>query len=288
MKSFTKAIRILLPLSMFIGSAAQAAPALWVVSDTDSTVYLFGTQHALPAGMNWRTSRLDAAMRASATLWLEAESNSGGAGAIVQQRGLDPANPLETKLSPAQKTKLDAVLVHYGVPAAKFAPMRPWLAAMTLAQLPLTKAGLDAKNGADLTLKALAEEQSKPIEGFETMAQQVGYLADLPEADQIAFLEDVINRAARGVQLPTMIAAAWQAGDIAALETIVNVELKQRSPRLYTRLVSERNVRYAARIQQLLAGNKDQFVAVGVGHLVGTESIQVALARKGLKVRRIE
>jgi uncharacterized protein YbaP (TraB family) len=69
--------------------------------------------------------------------------------------------------------------------------MKPWLAAVTISMLPLAKAGLDAKAGADAGLRASAAAEGDAIEGFETPEEQVRYLADLPEGEQLAFLENV-------------------------------------------------------------------------------------------------
>src|SRR5688500_3137233 len=49
-----------------------AEPAMWVVKDEDSTIYLLGTFHATKPGMEWRSEKIDAAFKASDELWLEA------------------------------------------------------------------------------------------------------------------------------------------------------------------------------------------------------------------------
>ena len=45
------------------GSAAPAAPeakpAMWKLSDPDTTIYLFGTLHVQPSDLKWRTARVD-------------------------------------------------------------------------------------------------------------------------------------------------------------------------------------------------------------------------------------
>ena len=38
---------------------APAHPALWAVSDADTTIYLFGTIHLLPDDLQWRTAKFD-------------------------------------------------------------------------------------------------------------------------------------------------------------------------------------------------------------------------------------
>lgn len=49
----------------------QADPALWVVRDSDTTIYLFGTVHVLKPGLSWFDSAVKAAFDKSDTLVLE-------------------------------------------------------------------------------------------------------------------------------------------------------------------------------------------------------------------------
>src|SRR5689334_14864258 len=52
--------------------APQAAhPALWEVSDPDTTIYLFGTIHLLPDNFQWRTGKFDQAVQNSRQLIVE-------------------------------------------------------------------------------------------------------------------------------------------------------------------------------------------------------------------------
>src|SRR6185437_3959320 len=54
--------------------APQAAhPALWEVSDPDTTIYLFGTIHLLPDNFQWRSAKFDQAVQSSQQLVVETE-----------------------------------------------------------------------------------------------------------------------------------------------------------------------------------------------------------------------
>src|SRR5947209_8321372 len=48
-----------------------AKPALWAVSDADTTIYLFGTIHLLPDQYQWRTAKFDQAIEGSQQLVVE-------------------------------------------------------------------------------------------------------------------------------------------------------------------------------------------------------------------------
>ena len=69
MKKFLQ--RLLAPIAalLTLGSASAASsapyaarPALWAVSDADTTVYLFGTIHLLPENYQWRSAKIDQAV----------------------------------------------------------------------------------------------------------------------------------------------------------------------------------------------------------------------------------
>jgi uncharacterized protein len=48
-----------LATTLAAASSATAAPAIWKVSDEDSSVWLFGSIHMLPEGVEWRTEIFD-------------------------------------------------------------------------------------------------------------------------------------------------------------------------------------------------------------------------------------
>src|SRR3954447_26247072 len=78
LKSPLRRVGEVLGLSLLLGAVPAEArvpvvahPALWEVSDPDTTIYLFGTIHLLPPNSQWRTSRLDAAVANAQELVVE-------------------------------------------------------------------------------------------------------------------------------------------------------------------------------------------------------------------------
>ncbi|UXN73041.1 TraB/GumN family protein [Devosia sp. A8/3-2] len=51
----TRSLFALPALLLALAAPAQAAPALWSISDDDSTIWLFGSFHLLPPDLDWRT-----------------------------------------------------------------------------------------------------------------------------------------------------------------------------------------------------------------------------------------
>ena len=72
-----------------------AKPALWKLSDADTTIYLFGTIHALPHGYQWRDGALDDAFHKADALVLETvlDRDPGKASALLLGMGMKPGLP---------------------------------------------------------------------------------------------------------------------------------------------------------------------------------------------------
>lgn len=278
------------PVAAAAPTPTPARPALWVIRDEDSTLYLFGTIHVLRPGTDWQTPEVQAAFDSASDIWMEVSNPDDQASIIplVQQHGVSPTRPLSSLLTPAEFADLDIAARSIGASAAQMDVMRPWLAALSLSVAPLVKAGYDPASGVELVLKARAEAAGKSIHGFETLDLQIGILAGLPEDEQLRFLRSTLKDFDEAIVLLDEMVGAWSAGDVTVLERVVVDEMKVESPLLYEALLVERNTAWAGQIQTLLAGSGTAFIAVGAGHLVGDESVQAILASRGVTASRLE
>lgn len=283
--------RLVLALALVGLWAAPVAakPALWMIRQAHSTVYLFGTVHLLPNDTDWRYPALDRALAASDSLVIElTDDNPAHMQALVLQYGLDPAHPLSDQLTRDEQASLERAAKIAGIPggAATLQVMRPWLAALTLAVTPLLKAGLDPAHGVDKQLKKQMTADGKPVLGLETARQQIRLLAGMPPAMQLRFLRSTLHDIGKdGSQLKILI-HAWKAGDTATIARLDDEQLRQRSPKLYQRLLVERNRAWAAKIAAMLKKPGTVFIAVGAAHLAGPDSVQVQLQKLGVMTVR--
>ena len=263
-------------------------PALWVIRDADSTLYLFGTVHVLKPGVAWDSPRIDAALAASSDVWFEISNPDDQAAIIplIQQHGVSPNRPLSSLLSATEMADLDAAARTVGSNISQMDPLRPWFAALTLSVAPLVKAGYDPNSGVELVLKARAVADGKTIHGFETIDHQVGILATLPEQVQLAFLRSTLEDFDQAATELDAMVLAWSTGDVAALDRVVVEDMKTETPEIYDALLVRRNVDFADQIQTLLAGSGTAFIAVGAAHLAGDDSVQAVLEGRGVEVER--
>ncbi len=269
-----------------VPQAEGAGPALWVIRDADSTLYLFGTVHVLRPTTAWGSPRVDAAFDSADQIWFEI-SNPDDQAAIVpliQQHGISPDRPLSSLLTADEMTALNALAASAGMPAGQVDVFRPWFAGLVLSVAPSIRAGYDPQSGVETILKARAEAAGKPISGLETIDKQVRILAEMSEADQLAFLRTLLESYEDAtVELDRMV-GAWATGDVALLEEIAVDEMQSESPALYEALLVRRNTDWANQIQTMLEGSGTVFIAVGAAHLAGDDSVQEILEDRGVNV----
>jgi len=269
--------------------AEGPGPALWVIRDADSTIYLFGTVHVLRPTTAWGSDTVDAAFASASQLILEVSNPDDQAAAmpLVQQYGISPETPLSSLLTEAEMAALDAAARTMGLTGAQLDPMRPWLAALTLSVAPLTKAGYDPQSGVDLLLKARAEAAGMPVDGFETIDEQLRILAGFPEAGQLAFLRSTLEDFEDAAVELDKLVFAWADGDVDTIESVGVAPMRDESELMYQAILVNRNVNWAGQIETLLEGSGTVFIAVGAAHLVGDDSVQAKLAERGIATERL-
>jgi uncharacterized protein len=280
---------LILLCALAVGALRSAAePAIWVVKGPHSTVYLFGTIHALDKNHPWHSAKIDAAIRQSQSLWLEVPNVDDAASMqpLIMQLGLDMAHPLSSKLTPEQVTKLNQAATGLPGGPGMLEMMKPWLAGMMLSLAPVMQAGYDPNSGVELELKPEFVKANKPVKGFETMEQQIHYFADMSDKAQLDFLVSELDDADTAVDKFKELVAAWYAGDVNKLDALNNADFRDKYPALFQLLVVKRNQNFTTQIQDLLKGDGVTFVAVGAGHLVGKDGVPAILEKQGYKVTR--
>ena len=268
--------------------SAKAEPAMWVIKDTDSTIYLIGTMHLLKRDAEWNAEKVKKTVHESTELWLEVADfdNQSAMAPLMAKFGVDPQHPLSSRLNEEQRKKLEKIATTYNIPTASLEPMRPWLAALALAVGPIMKAGYDPKAGVEQVLNAQAVAEGDKIRGFETAEEQIRLLADLSDAEQVAFLMSMLDDLEQGSDLLDHLAKAWIDGDTDTITRLSVDEMKREAPTVYQKLIVQRNIAWSEKIVEMLKGSGVHQIAVGAAHLAGPDSVQAQLAKRGIKVER--
>ncbi len=268
----------------------DADPALWVVKDADTTIYLFGTVHVLKPGLGWFDEAVKTAFDKSDEMMLELvmpEDQAAVAKTMMPLAMDTTGKTIPSRLTADELKAYQAAMVSVGVPANAFDSFEPWFPAMTLSVLPLTKLGYDPEQGAEKLLTKFAKDSSKPVSGLETLEEQLGFFDKLPETQQVAFLNSVVRDMDKlGPMLDKMV-VLWANGDPDGLAVVMN-ESMAATPELATMLLYDRNQRWADQIKTRMDKPGTVFIAVGAGHLAGEKSVQDYLKARGLTATRVK
>jgi uncharacterized protein YbaP (TraB family) len=282
---------VLLVLFPFFAPAHAdgAHSPVWIAQGKHNTVYLAGSVHYL-SPTEKLPAALDTAYARSKKVIMEIDLSTVDAGEVqstMMELGMLPeGKTLEHELGAQTYHTLTERVEKLGLPIEMMAQFQPWLAALTITQLQLASMGLDPNSGVEQRLLARATADGKPMEGLETLAEQLGVLAQLPAAQQRQFLLYSLQDADDESKELNQLLAAWRSGDAATLAALLQQNFKE-FPDLYRPLTVDRNRRWITRLQEVLTESDDVLVLVGALHLVGKDSVVDLLQRAGYQVKQL-
>lgn len=274
-----------------IAVPAQVHPALWKIADADTTIWLFGTIHALPQDMQWEDARIAQAVATADSLTIETlidREHPEKLAATLFGMGVSPGlPPFLDRIGADRRAALQTMIGRSGIPAAAFDRMETWAGAFLLVGVTLQDLGLASGSGAEDLLQAQFRAAHKPIAGLETVEQQLGFFDTLPEEAQRQFLVTLVEDPAQTRAEFTRMLAAWATGDEAAIAATFDEEI-EISPKLREVLLHDRNLRWTDWLVARMAQPGKLFVAVGAGHLAGDDSVITMLRARGMTVERVQ
>jgi len=172
----------------------------------------------------------------------------------------------------------------YGFPAAAMAKFRPWMAAITVATLPLTKSGMEAGLGIDKYFLDKAVQVKKKVVEAESAEWQIKLLSGFPDEVQEKYMASALEEG--GVEKVKRLQDVWMSGDAAGLDALIHE--KSSTPDAITRgMLEDRNPHMADVAEQHLKGKEIAFMVVGAAHMVGAEGVVKLLEKRGYKVEQV-
>lgn len=263
-----------------------ATPALWKVEKGGKTLYLFGSIHLLPPQTKWKRDEIDRAREASQVFVFEAPLDEGGQAMLrfVEEGGkLKNGETLKDVLAPDLHADMEKAAWQVQYPPKLLAPLRPWLAAVYLELYAYLKAGFSSYYGVDHVIEQEAKAAKAEFAYFESVSEQLGYFAKLDRKTESAYLKATVKGVLEEPNLPFDLLNAWASGKTDDLARLVDEGFKD-VPSLRSQLIVARNRKWLPQLRVMLASDKTHFVTVGVGHLVGRDSLVAMLRAKGYKV----
>jgi len=270
----------------------SAHPALWKVMHGDTTIYLFGTVHALPGGVDWFDGPVARAFGGSDELVTEIlDKSPEQMREIVTAKALLPeGHSLRNLMTTRNRHAFEQALTANGLPVGTFDRFQPWYAAVALSTLPLQHSGYDATNGVDTRLSTRAKAAGREHIALETAEFQLGLFAGLPMATQTRYLNEVVTTLPKVKAMLANMVQAWRTGQADRLAKLLNAD--HDDPKMRQLLLLSRNKAWAKWIDAKLTASHPKpetlFIAVGAGHLAGAGSLLDQLQGYGIRAIRVQ
>lgn len=264
------------------------APALWKIQGAKSNVYLLGSIHVLPPQANWRSPAIERALKEAEVVVFEVdmveEQNPQVIQPLMLKYGLLPRGEGLRGILPKEVyADLERVGAGLGMPMQQLEPMRPWMVALMLAVHSILKEGYAVESGVDNQVDVWARANGRQIGALETAESQLQIFANLTREQEIEFLKMTLAQQRNAKQMMAEMTGAYLKGDTALLEKHL-VSGMNDFPMLRNKLLNSRHDQWLPTIEKMMSSGRTHVVVVGVGHLVGADSVVAMLRARGVKV----
>jgi len=271
-------------------AAAIKSPAVWVVSDADSRLYLIGTVPLVKQDAVWQTLAVRGAIDDSKAFLIETDpSNSSAVAAMEVTRELGfytDGSRLTDLLDAVDTEKLARVSARANIPLGTLENIKPWLASSLLAIAAGENAGLSTENPIIENAIDTAKIKQSPVMFLSTADSQVRDLGELPADVQLSFLKRTLDDYDGLGTGMIKTAEEWQVGGLLHLKTESTNVLSQLPSSEYRTLIKKRNDAWIGTIDEFLKGSDNGVLIVGMAHLIDSGNLQVMLIERGYTVRQ--
>lgn len=273
-------------------AAADSQPVtMWLAEGANNRVYLLGSVHLLRQQDHPLPAAMEAAYDDAEALLMELDMDDLDATriqALTNQLGvIQDERTLRDFMAADDYEQAARAAAALDIPFEMLQKTEPWFAAITIEQLVLMRLGFNPLYGIEMHMTMKATQDGKPIEGLETIDEQLSFLDNLSADAQIDLLLQTLDEGGNIASMMDDMIRAWRDGDVKYLEDNMLDDMSQY-PELFEVIVSRRNQRWVQSIEALLDDDDDYLVVVGALHLIGDVGVPTLLARRGVKIRQVE
>ena len=284
-------------LGMALTASAVNAQILWKVEGNglEKPSYIFGTHHVAPADMVQRVNGLTQALDDVKAVYGEVnmvEMNPMEMQQMVMPHVMAPADStLSVLFTPGQLDSINTVMTSYSgqpVDVRQMDMVKPVMLTTQLAVLQSMKAfpGFDPNAQLDATIQNMAKAAGKEVGGLETFEYQLGILYDTPLSEQANDLMEVIRHDSEAIEKASKLADAYSSANLEEVRALLYDD-PDMTPEKLDKLLLTRNRNWATELPEIMA-SQPVFVAVGCGHLPGSEGIIELLRSQGYTLTPVD
>ncbi|WP_426369504.1 TraB/GumN family protein [Pseudocolwellia sp. HL-MZ7] len=264
-------------------TTALAKSSVWKVSKNNDHVYIGGTIHVLPEEYPMPVEFMNA-YKDTDKLILEAQlpdpNDVAAQQAMIAQMSYAKGENLQSKLTPKTYTLLGNYFATIGSDVNQFNSFKPGFVITIMALIELQKAEISGE-GVDAFFEAQATIENKPIDYLETADMQFTMLSKLGEGYEDEFILANLELNSSFTEFFGFILEAWQEGDSARLESLINNAALDSDAKSYDALFSARNKSWVPKIEAMFNNKHKELVLVGAGHLFGKDGLLTLLESQG-------
>lgn len=286
-----KMFKLVVMASIVQCSAVLAQGSVWQVSKGNQKVFLAGTVHILPAEQFPLPKAYSQVYQLSDAIVLETPLPDSTDLAFQQKLlkavSYEQGKTLKQFLSDETYQKLDRYLQEFQLNIGQFNQFKPGYIATVMTMLAAKKAKL-AGMGVDAHFAERAKRDQKTIEYLETQAFQLSLIANMGNGNEEVFIKATLEQMQGFEEMFSELLPAWRNGDAALLNSLVVEPVKKDDPVNYDAVLTARNKQWLPIIEQMFLDQDTEMVLVGVGHLVGQDSVITLLKDKGYHVEKFQ
>lgn len=278
-----------------IAPRGAAQTSLWIARNGEHRVYLAGAVHVLRTSDYPLPRAFEEAYAQSEVLYFERDLDAPGEigfGSSDEIEALmrDPEGlTLAQQLAPATYDRLRDYLRttwNFGM-----GQVNDWSAQMFVSTFSFSHMerihGVTAA-GVDGYLANRARADGKPIEGFETAAQQLAVLQAMDAGREDALMQRFLDACATNANLADFerLVSLWRRGDTATLNREEIAPMREADYADYELIQIQRNEAWLPRIEALLHTPEIELIVVGVAHMTGRDGLVARLRQLGYHVEK--
>ena len=286
-----KNLLVAIILNLILCLSVAADTSLWKVQLHNSVTYIGGTCHILRKSDYPLPEEFVKAYEDSDIIVFETqleELNSPKSQEMIIKKGFYTDElSLDKVLSPRTYDFLKKYCEDSGIPVLSLNKLKPSMVVLTLLGLELQKLGVN-QTGVDHYFHHMATTEGKKIEGLESVTKQIEFVVSMGEGNEDDFIEHSIKDLKKTRQILNELIPAWRQGDEDKLYQLYIAPMKTDYPNLYSTLIAERNREWLSKIKRYLQTSQNEFILVGVGHLVGKDGIINHLKRSGYIINKLD
>jgi uncharacterized protein len=279
-----------LALVTLVGFYVNAESSVWKVSKDDSVIYVGATCHLLRKTDFPLPTEFDKAYKAASITVFETDiaklKEPEMQKKILIQATYADGSTIEKHLSASSYNMIKDYCTSNGIPVEALNRLKPGMLMMTIAAVELMKMGA-SQEGVDAFYHKQSTKEKKKIEGLETVDEQLDLILTMADGQEEEFVRYSFEDMGKVAKTFDELVTAWRKGDDEKIESLMVKEMKTRLPKLYKKMITDRNNRWLPKIEAYLKTPETEFILVGAGHLGGSDGVLAALRKKGYQVQKL-